>query len=168
MALRLVSSRPVGVRAEHRGSLSSIHPKLISRRTALSQLAKVGLVGVAAPNIVMVSAGCTQADYEEVARLILAAIVNYAVDKLSYAVQESIGGPIELENQSNEDVSGSVEMNLVSSQRIVDRGSDDYTVPAGFVNTYVWSGLASGESGSFKAVAKSALGTAESGTFTIG
>lgn len=136
----------------------------IGRRQCIRTLGTVGLiasVGVLAP-------ACTERDARDLADLILAAVIQFAVDKLTYALNEAIGGIIELKNDDEEEVTGELELELISSEGLEeDQGSSSYTVPPKTVNTYAWSGLRSNTPGSYNVLGRSALNELSSPTITI-
>ncbi len=113
------------------------------------------------------TAGCGVDELEALGKLILATILQYATGKLTYALDEVVGGPIELKNPNSNSVKGLIEMNLVKSEKIFDAGQGEYEVAAGTVNTYDWSGLATDAVGKFAAKAVSALNNAVTSEFDI-
>ncbi len=116
---------------------------------------------------VLVAAGCEDPD-EAVAVLVLLTIGVLGVAATAYAINEDIGGNIELINTSSRDQSGNVRLGVIhGSGVIVDGAHAKYSVRAGFANTYQWTGLRSDRSGEHHARAESHLNVVDSPTFNV-
>lgn len=178
MKFHLLSSRPLKM-STHRTqqeriwtpSTDSAHilrPRQIRRLPRRQWLQTIGTIGVASAAGLATSA-CTEEDLKELGRLIVATIVRYAVDKLAYALNEEVGGLIDLYNEGEEPASGEIDMQLVSSKSIADEGTGQYSVDPYSVATYKWSGLHS-DYPADDYYAKSLSGTdqGETSNFSIG
>lgn len=161
--------RRIAVRNQGIERISGLAPEghTMNRREWAAWAMRLGLISTV-PGFMVAASGCSQQLVEKLGELLSAAVFDFAVSKLSYAVQEAIDGNITLVNDSDKDATGVVDMKLLSSRRVVSGGLAMYSVPARTMNTYQWSGLASNQPGTFIANAQTAFGEANTDSFDVG
>ena len=137
----------------------------VSRRVFLRTGTGIFLFG--GPLVVWSTSGC--ADQEKTLTMLIAAsIAGLTVSEVIYLMNQDVSGTIEPSNSSDKDQQGDVQLGLLDSQEnVVDGGRAPYSVPTGYTNVYEWSGLRSDQTGEYKAMAESAVNSAESATFTV-
>jgi hypothetical protein len=146
----------------------------LHRRAFLAGVAKLVLLGGAASAVPGVLSGCEVG--AEMLQRIVASILDYLSNKAKYALSDAlsgdpdrgISGRIKLKNEKASDIAGKVDMELISSEEIQeDAGYGEYAVPAGYVNTYAWSGLQASTEGTFSARSFSAVNSADTDPFLV-
>jgi hypothetical protein len=88
-------------------------------------------------------------------------------DPLTLALDEAIGGDLQLENHEAAEQKGNIDMELLAGETVEDGASGDFSVPAGTVNTYKWSGLSSNKAGDYVARALSKINEQKTGQFSV-
>lgn len=168
LQLRLLSTTPIrDVERRPTGLLIAHRPPVVGRRQLL-RACGVGLVGATLP-AVSVTAGCDRA--AEILEPLLAKILQYALDKLTYTLAEAVnnqfGGVITLENHQNDEQVGMIDMETLLGDSVVDGASGEYTVPAGTVQNYQWTGLSAPAAGDYVCRGVSALNQMLTDMFTV-
>ncbi|MCC6527293.1 MAG: hypothetical protein IT373_31885 [Polyangiaceae bacterium] len=137
-------------------------------RRQLFRACAAGLVGTTLPAVAM-TPGCDRA--AEILEPLLAKILQYTLDKLTYTMAEAInnqfGGVIALENHENDEQTGIIDMETLLGDSVVDGASGPYTVPAGVVQQYAWSGLSAPAAGDYMCRGISALNQMLTDVFSV-
>lgn len=134
-------------------------------RRSFAGLSTTALAAMLLPGVGAMTAGCEQA--AALGEQLLAEILQYLVDKLLWALDEAIGGDLQLENHEAAEQTGNIDMELLAGETVADGASGDFSVPAGMVNTYKWSGLSSNKAGDFVARALSKINEQKTGQFSV-
>jgi hypothetical protein len=128
--------------------------RLLTQTIALSSLSAVGALTLAA------TPGCNS-------DLIAADILKYIVGNSEFKRGSAVGGWITIKNESSDDADGFVDMSLLRGSTAADQARGKYSISAGYMNTYEWSGLHGDQPGDYVAQAASALTEMLSDAFSI-